>query len=105
MAKFYGEIGYAIPKETSPGINVEEIVIKNYYIDIIKNGRSLQNTGSVNDGISINNSFSIIANPYATENYFFMRYITFNGVKWKITNVDVQTPRLIITVGGVYNGK
>lgn len=105
MAKFYGKIGYAIPKEPSPGIHTEEIVEKEYYIDIIRNGRDLQNSGSVNDNISINNSFSIIANPYATENYFLMRYIVFNGAKWKITKVDVLSPRLILYVGGLYNGK
>ena len=58
---------------------------------------------SLNDNLNISNEFSIIADPFAYENFQNMRYIVFMGAKWKITSVEVQYPRLILTVGGVYN--
>ena len=94
MAKFYGAIGYAETVETAPSVWEEQITERNYYV---------QNSGQVNDDVNISNEFSIIADPYANENFHTMRYIKFMGAKWKITNVDVQYPRLILTVGGVYN--
>lgn len=103
MAKYYGTIGYAKTQETSPGIWEEVIIKKNYYGDIIRNGRKIENSDSINDSPNIDNSISIVSDAYAYENIFAMRYITWMGVKWKIRNVDVQPPRLILSIGGVYN--
>lgn len=103
MAKFCGVIGYVITRETEPGIYVEEIVESQYYGDVIKNTRRLQAGTKVNDDITISNQVSIIADPFANNNFHAMRYVEFMGAKWKITNVEVQYPRLILTVGGLYN--
>ena len=103
MAKFCGIIGYVITKETEPGIYVEEIVENQYYGDVIKNTRRLQEGTKVNDDITISNQVSIIADPFANNNFHAMRYVEFMGAKWKITNVEVQYPRLILTIGGLYN--
>ena len=72
--------------------------------DLIKNNRKLESSDSVNDNINISNSISIISDPYANENFHKMRYAKFMGTEWKVTNVEVQYPRLILTLGGVYNG-
>lgn len=104
MAKYYGIVGYEITKETEPGIYEETIVEEQYYGDVIKNTRRLQDSGKVNSNINISNQFSIIADPFANNNFHSMRYIEFMGTKWKITDVEVQYPRLILTVGGIYNG-
>lgn len=104
MAKFYGVIGYATTVETEPGIYEEIIVERPYYGDLIKNTRRLQSAGKVNDDINVSNQVSIVADPYANENFHAMRYVEFMGTKWKVTDVDVQYPRLVLTVGGVYNG-
>ena len=104
MAKFYGTIGFAMTEETSPGVWKETITERNYYGDLIRNTRRLQTTDQINDNINIANEISIVADPYANENFHMMRYAEFQGAKWKITNVQVQYPRLILTVGGVYNG-
>lgn len=106
MAKFYGEIGYADTVEVQPGVWDEQIVEKrSYFGDLVRNTRKLQNlSGSTNDDINIANDISIVADPYAIQNFFKMRYVEFNGAKWKISNVEVQYPRLILSVGGVYNG-
>lgn len=105
MAKFYGKIGYANTVETKPGVYEEQIVERSYYGDLIRNTRRLQSTDQVNDDINISNEISIVADPYATNNFHTMRYAVFMGTKWKISNVEVSYPRLILTLGGVYNGQ
>lgn len=104
MAKFYGAIGYAETVETRPGIWEEKITERNYYGDVLQNTRRLQSANQVNEGIDVTNRISIVADPFANQNFHSMRYIEFMGAKWKITTVDVQYPRLILNVGGVYNG-
>ena len=103
MAKFCGVIGYAITRETEPGIYVEEIVENEYYGDVIKNTRRLREAAKVNDDINISNQISIVADPFANNNFHAMRYIMFMGAKWKIIEVEVQYPRLILSIGGLYN--
>ena len=102
--KWCGVIGFGETVETKPGVWQDKIVERKYYGDVIRNTRMLQNASQVNDNLNISNSISIVADPYANNNMYSMRYIEFQGAKWKITNVEVQRPRLILTVGGVYNG-
>lgn len=104
MAKFYGEIGYGIMEEVKPGVWKERLIVKNYYGDLNKNIRRLQTTSNLNDNIAISNEVSILSDPFANENFHAMRYVEFMGTKWKISNVEVQYPRLILTIGEVYNG-
>ena len=104
MAKFYGVIGYATTVETKPGVWEEQITERKCYGDLIRNTRRLESSGNLNDNVTINNEISIVADPYAYENFHSMRYVKFMGTAWKITSVDVQYPRLILSVGGVYNG-
>lgn len=104
MAKFYGVIGYAVTEETEPGIYEERIVEKEHFGDVIRNTRRLSNVAKVNDDITISNQISIVADPFANNNFHSMRYVSFMGSKWKVTEVEVQYPRLILTLGGVYNG-
>lgn len=105
MAKFYGAIGFANTVETRPGIHEEQITEHNYYGDLVKNVRRLQGSAQVNDDIDVANQISIVADPFAYSNFHSMRYVEFMGAKWKISNIDVQYPRLILTIGGLYNGK
>ena len=103
MAKFYGIIGYEVTIETEPGIYEETIIENEYYGDIIRNSRRLDQAAQVNDNINISNQISIVADPFANNNFHAMRYIEFMGAKWKITDVEVQYPRLILSIGGLYN--
>ena len=105
MAKWYGVIGYAETVETKPGIWEEKITERNYYGDLFRNSRRLQSTDKVNDDINVSNQLSIVADPYAINNFYSMRYAEFSSAKWKITDVEVQYPRLILTLGGVWNGQ
>lgn len=104
MAKFYGAIGYAETVETA-GVWEEKITERNYYGDLIRNTRMIQSANQLNDNVNVANEISIVADPFAYQNFHSMRYVEFMGARWKITNVDVQYPRLILTVGGVYNGE
>lgn len=104
MAKFFGIIGYAETVETVPGVWTEQITKREYYGDLTRNTRRLQTADKLNDDINITNELSIVADPYAMNNFHSMRYAEFMGATWKITNVEVQYPRLILTLGGVWNG-
>lgn len=104
MGKFYGVVGYAVTTETAPGVWTENITEHNYSGDVIKNTRRWQAGESLNDDLTINNLFSIVADPFAYQNFHAMRYIKWMGASWKITNIEVQRPRLLLTIGGVYNG-
>ena len=105
MAKFYGKIGYSTTEETAPGVWEENVTERSYYGDLIRNTRRYQSTDQVNDDLNISNEISILADPYAYENFHSMKYVEFMGAKWKVTSIEVQYPRLILSVGGVYNGE
>lgn len=106
MAKFYGTVGYAIPVETKPGVWKTNFVEMKYSGDIIRNtSRWAPSTVSTNDNLVLSNQISVIADPFANQNFHKMKYVEFMGGLWEITNVDVQYPRLVLTLGGVYNGK
>lgn len=104
MAKYYGSVGYANNTEPNPGVVVEEITTREYYGDVLYNTRRLENSGEINDDINVSNKISIVADPYALDNFWKIRYATFMGQKWKVKSVDVERPRLILTLGGLYNG-
>lgn len=106
MNKFYGIVGYAETRETdSPGVWEEQITERAYYGDVLRNARRWENANNqLNDNLNINNSISILADAYAYEHIGFIRYVEWMGARWKVTNVEVQRPRLLLTIGGVYNG-
>lgn len=106
MAKWHGVVGYAENVEIEPGINKEIITEREASGDSYKNNSLIQNSGNVNDNVNITNQISIVADPYATYHMYDMRYVTFQGRKWKVTNIGEQYPRLILTLGGLYtNGE
>lgn len=108
MARFYGEIGYLITSEKiingeRTGIFEEQLIPRFYYGDIIRNVSRWDSSGSLNDDISINNNISIVADPFAVANFQHIKYVKWLDTKWKVTSVEVQYPRLILSMGGVYN--
>ena len=105
MAKWYGVIGYAETVETKPGVWKEQITERTYYGDLVRNTRKLQTADQLNDNINVANEISIVSDPFANQNFHSMRYVEFMGAKWKITNVEVQYPTLILTIGGVYHAQ
>lgn len=105
MAKFYGVIGYSAgTSETAPGVWNETIIERNHSGDVLKLSKRWQPGENLNDDLTISNQISIIADSFANQNFHAMRYITWMGASWKITNIEVLRPRLLLTIGGVYNG-
>jgi len=104
MARFHGKVGYGETVETSPGVWEDVITERSYFGDVLRNTRRLQEGESVNDNLSVNNSISIVADAYANDHFFAIRYVEWMGSLWKVSDVEVQRPRLILRLGGVYNG-
>ena len=105
MAKFKGAVGFAENVEKEPGIHTEEIVERRYSGDLLLNNRRLEPSGNINDNINISNQISILGDDYAFHHFYAMRYIVFEGAKWKVSTVDAtKRPRLVVTLGGLYNG-
>lgn len=105
MAKFCGIIGFAETAETAPGVWRAVITERRYKGDIGRNTRKLEDSGNINDDINVSNEISIVADAYANNNFFSIRYVKFMGAKWKVKSVDVKPPRLVLTLGGVYNAE
>ena len=103
MAQFFGNIVYAVSEDVRQGVWDGEITEREYFGDLIRNTSRYQTSDKLNDDINISNEISIVADPFAYQNFHAMRYVEFMGEKWKISSVEVQYPRLILTVGGVYN--
>ena len=105
MAKFCGKIGFINTVENLPGIWTDsEPIERTYYGDIIRNIRTIESSSNVIDNLNITNSISVVADKYANENFQYMKYVIFKGIKWKIINISIEYPRIILTIGGVYNG-
>lgn len=105
--KFYGMVGYATPREGTGdriGIDEDVIVEKPYYGDVLRNSRKYEKGESVLDELKVDNKISIVADAFAWDNFFKMKYVQWMGALWNITNIEVERPRLILTIGGVYNG-
>lgn len=102
MAKYYGNIGFATQVETSPGIWEDAIVRRLYKGDVIRNSRRYDNAEGINDEFSLGNTFSIISDAFLYSHIPALRYLEYLGAKFKITSVDIDRPRVTISVGGVY---
>lgn len=110
MAKFYGKIGYTDTVETDPvnhpGV-FREVVLdeRSYYGDILANNKRFEKGEHLNDDLNVRNEISILADQFAFENFAKLRYLYWNGTKWKITDVKLAYPRMVLTIGGIYNGQ
>ncbi len=101
--KYYGSVGFAETTETAPGVWDEVITERKYAGDIIRASRRLDNAQQINDDVNVSNRISIVADPYALNNFANIRYINWLQHKWKVTEVDLQPPRMIFSIGGLYN--
>ena len=101
--RYYGKIGYAETVETKPGLMERRIVFYPAYGDVLRNTKRDQQNSYVNDTISVSNQISIVADPYAREHFFNIKCIEWQGALWNVSSVDVQYPRLILDLGGLYD--
>lgn len=104
MARFNGRVGYGEAVETGPGVHEDVITEHIYSGDVIRDTRQLQYGEKVNPDLSVGNQISILADAYANDHFFAIRYVEWAGVLWTVTDVEVQSPRLLLRLGEVYNG-
>lgn len=104
MAKFHGVLGYVKTVETAPGVFREQLYEKECIGDILRNVKSIERSENLLPDLNINNRFSIVADDYTFENMPYIRYIKLNGTSWAVNSVEIQRPRLLLSVRGVYNG-
>lgn len=105
MARYFGKVGYGETVETAPSVWKDVITEVAYTGDVVKNSRQLENGDKVNNDLSVGNSISIVADAYANEHFFAIRYVQWAGTRWTVTDVEVRSPRLLLRLGGVYNGQ
>lgn len=103
MARFHGIIGYSELEETSPGIWSEKIIERTYTGDMTKNFVNADSSPRINTNVKLSNTISIYSDPYANSNLFNIRYLKYFGGKWKVESVEIAWPRLILTLGDLYN--
>lgn len=103
MAKFHGVIGYAVQTETAPGVWQDVITEKEYSGDVLQNQQRWQNSENLNDDFNVDNSISIVADPFVLNNLGYMKYVTWMSTKWKIKSVSINRPRVVIQIGGIYH--
>jgi len=104
MARYFGRVGYGEALEEQPGVWVDQIVERSYFGDVVRNMRRLNEGEYLNNDLSVSNSISIVADAYANDHFFAIKYVEWAGTLWTVSNVEVQTPRLLLRLGEVYNG-
>jgi hypothetical protein len=104
MARYFGKVGYGTDVETAPGVWTTQITEKTYSGDVVRDFRRLQEGERVNKNLTTSTSISIVSDSYANANFSAIRYVEWEGVLWEVNVVDQEHPRLILQLGGVYNG-
>lgn len=102
--KFRGKIGFSRPIEPKPGVSTHEIEERSYKGDILKDYRKWDGAETLNDDLSINNTISVVADPYLRSHFHDIKYVKWNKGCWKVNSVNFMHPRIEIHLGGVYNG-
>ena len=102
--RFHGRVGYGVTAQVEPGVWVDNIVERSYFGDVVRNTRNLKEGENLNLDLSVQNAISIVADAYANEHFFAIRYVEWAGVLWTVSSVEVQSPRLLLRLGEVYNG-
>lgn len=103
--KFYGTIGFSYEEETAPGVWKTKTEERDFYGDVLSNNRRWDSGQEINNDLIVTNRLSILASRFVYEHMGAMRYVRWNGTKWKISSAEIVRPRIILTLGGVYNGE
>jgi hypothetical protein len=104
MARFYGKVGFGQTQDQGNGVHSEVITYRFYYGDVFRNNRASENDQKVNSDLRLSHSISIVSDAHANEHFFAIRYVDWAGTRWEVTDVEVQSPRLLLRLGGTYNG-
>lgn len=103
MARFCGIVAFNTEVNKGSGITEQEVVEKKYYGELLQYRQSISNGPGINDNVNLSNKISILVDTFAMKNFPSILYVELNGAKWKVSSVEPEYPRLILTTGGVYN--
>jgi hypothetical protein len=101
--RFYGNVGYGEPVKKAPGVTKIEYTTKAYYGDVLKDTSRWERAEGLNDNLNIANRISIVADGYAYEKFYAIVWVEWMGKKWKVQSAEVQRPRIILSIGGLWN--
>lgn len=104
MTKFYGKVGYGTNTDNGNGVWEDVITERKLYGEVVKNTRRLITGQDINSKLTTGNSISVLADAYALQNFFAIRYVEWSGALWTVIDVEEQRPRLLLRLGDVYNG-
>lgn len=104
MAKFHGFIGFAQTVETAPGVFKEQMTEREYVGDFMRLSQNFSGSENLNQNMTLSARVSVVADPFAFANISTIRYVKWEEVAWKVSSIEHQRPRLILSLGGVYNG-
>lgn len=103
--RFYGTVGYVTTDTDDNGVSRPVTETRQYYGDVLKLTTRWQTAEKLNDDISVSHKISILADPYAVQNFPYIKYVEWLGTRWSVQTIELQYPRLILSIGGVYNGE
>lgn len=103
MSKFHGKIGFVKTIEKSPGVYMDQVTERDYHGDILRNNRRWQTSDKINEDLTMDEQISITADSYILEELQFLKYVNYMGVNWKVVTITPKRPRLLLTLGGIYN--
>lgn len=101
--RFAGKIGFVRTVETEGSVWQEVCEEKRYKGDIVRDARRWEKPTEVNDNITVSNEITIVADKYLLSNYAFIKYVVLDRVKWKVNYIELNRPRIRLTIGGLYN--
>lgn len=105
MARFFDKVGYELPGTLVNGVWTADIIERDHYGEVLDATRSLEPSDKVNDDFRLQNRISIVADAFALQNFAYIKYVSWMGARWEAASVAIARPRLILTLGGVYNGR
>lgn len=103
MTKYYDQIGFVDTVETVPGVFEEDVVLRHYSGDVEHNIHRYRGAEVIHDDVVIGNRVSIIADDYAMNNFFKIKFLCWRGAQWKVQSIEVVPPRILLRMGGLHN--
>lgn len=106
MNRFYGVVGYIQQVEDPPDSDKwkEVTTTREYFGEIVKENRRWEPGDSTIDNLTVTNKIRILADDFAFQNCSAIRFVRWMGCDWKVVNAEVDHPRIVLSLGGVYNG-
>ena len=105
MARYHDKVGFLIfEDDQTTGIASSTVVERPYYGEVLDHTRRWDSTEHINDDLVLSNQIAITANDYAYAHMSSIAYAKWMGQNWKVTSIRVKKPKIVLTLGGVWNG-